>query len=290
MKGLLLSLALSLALHGAAASFLFGGRVGDEGGAGAGGRSSAVSVPAAAEVAKLVDRWERIPDIQKDAGEAQKAPQTSEPWVPPTSESKVLAATPPVLEPVSESAAPARVALANFALSDMPAPARMPVTLPESTFADMPVRAEGGVRPPDAAADRAPDRVEPPAPVRRSAAPAVVSRGEGGLSGAGSVGAGAGGTERAETAWAGQIRGRIAAHHRVPREVMRAGISGRAVVRITVRPDGQLSDIMLVRSSGHALLDRAAIGNVRRAGRMPSAPPGVSRALTVDVPLNFELG
>jgi protein TonB len=53
------------------------------------------------------------------------------------------------------------------------------------------------------------------------------------------------------------------------------GQSGTAVVAFSVSASGSIRGVRLVRSSGSAVLDRAAIETVRRANPVPPAPPGV---------------
>lgn len=88
-------------------------------------------------------------------------------------------------------------------------------------------------------------------------------------------------------AWAAAIRMSIARHHHVPDRAARRGLSGRVVLRVTVEPDGGVTGMAIRASSGHDLLDRAALSSLRRAGRLPRAPGGITRAMTFDVPLTF---
>ena len=94
----------------------------------------------------------------------------------------------------------------------------------------------------------------------------------------------------ARDAWGSAIRVSLARHHRVPDAALRQGLSGRVVLRITVAPDGGIAAHGIRSSSGHALLDKAALAALRRAGRLPAAPSGVSAPMTFDVPLTFQTG
>lgn len=87
-------------------------------------------------------------------------------------------------------------------------------------------------------------------------------------------------------ALAGQMRG----HKRYPSQAEDAGWQGTAEVRVTVLSGGLVQDPELLRSSGHDVLDRAAVEMLRDA--LPTTPvPPVLRQQTfvVDLPVVFEL-
>lgn len=90
--------------------------------------------------------------------------------------------------------------------------------------------------------------------------------------------------------WGNAIRLSISRHHRVPNAALRRGLSGRVVLRVTVMPDGAVAGMAIRASSGHNLLDNAAVATLRRAGRLPQAPAGISAPMTFDVPLAFQTG
>ncbi|RSK41031.1 energy transducer TonB, partial [Rhodovulum iodosum] len=92
-------------------------------------------------------------------------------------------------------------------------------------------------------------------------------------------------------AWGGAILARVTRAHRYPRAALGQGLTGRALVALEVRRDGRLASARLAESSGSALLDRAALASVRRAGPFPPAPVGLTRAsYGFTLPLRFELG
>ncbi len=75
--------------------------------------------------------------------------------------------------------------------------------------------------------------------------------------------------------WGAQIRSRIEVHKRYP------GSAGRAhdeivMVRLQITRTGQLLGVSIVRSSGQAVFDQAALQAVRAAGRFPQAPRELS--------------
>ncbi|MGR3539986.1 MAG: TonB family protein, partial [Hasllibacter sp.] len=72
----------------------------------------------------------------------------------------------------------------------------------------------------------------------------------------------------AQGEWAAAINALIQRQARWP-----AGApSGAARVRIAVAPTGAVAGLSLAASSGSPALDRAALGAVRRVGRLPAAP------------------
>lgn len=79
-------------------------------------------------------------------------------------------------------------------------------------------------------------------------------------------------------------------HKRYPREATAAGWQGVAEVRVTVLEGGVPQEPKLLRSSGHAALDEAALEMLRHALPMTPVPPVLrQRAFTVDLPVVFEL-
>jgi protein TonB len=85
------------------------------------------------------------------------------------------------------------------------------------------------------------------------------------------------------------LRRRIQESLAYPAAARRRGISGTVHLEILLEPSGVVSDVLVVRSSSHALLDDAAVDAVRGLGRMPF-PAGVRpRALRVRLPVVFEL-
>ena len=103
----------------------------------------------------------------------------------------------------------------------------------------------------------------------------------------GSVRAGSGGdTAKLQAVWGNQIRVRIERKKRFPGGMR--GKSGRVIVRLTVSRDGNVLGAKVVRSSGHAEFDRAALQAIRRAGRMPAAPEGITQSShTFNLPMGF---
>jgi len=66
-------------------------------------------------------------------------------------------------------------------------------------------------------------------------------------------------------------------------------MAGTVQVEISVEPTGRISEVVVVRSSSHEMLDSAALDAVRALRQIPF-PPGVRpRAIRVRLPIVFEL-
>jgi protein TonB len=118
------------------------------------------------------------------------------------------------------------------------------------------------------AASRQPDG-QPPPPVPEAAVAAVDDASSAG--------------QAASEAIRKKIRERITAALAYPPAARRRSLEGSAGVRFRIGPDGQPYDIEVGRSSGHALLDRAAIRAVNAGGPFPQVEGDVS------VPISFRL-
>jgi periplasmic protein TonB len=75
-----------------------------------------------------------------------------------------------------------------------------------------------------------------------------------------------------------------------PLAARRRGMEGTAIVRIQLDGDGALLEARLVRDTGHAVLDRAALEMIHRAAPYPRAPYTLaSSTIEVFVPIEFTL-
>ena len=74
-----------------------------------------------------------------------------------------------------------------------------------------------------------------------------------------------------------------------PSAALRARLEGSAQLRVLVGEDGRPQRVEVSRSSGHAMLDAAAIQCVRAARFKPYVLNGVARAALVVVPIDFTL-
>lgn len=75
---------------------------------------------------------------------------------------------------------------------------------------------------------------------------------------------------------------------RYPSIAAQSGLSGRVVLRFTVRWDGEIIDPQITEVSGHESFGDAALQTLRRVGQLPPFPDGIRRReLLVEVPITF---
>ena len=67
------------------------------------------------------------------------------------------------------------------------------------------------------------------------------------------------------------------------------GWQGRTVLRVEIRSDGRVGTVEVLRSSGYAVLDNAAIEAVRAGEFMPAHVGGKPVSSSVEVPIRFQL-
>jgi protein TonB len=85
------------------------------------------------------------------------------------------------------------------------------------------------------------------------------------------------------------LRRRVQEAVTYPSAARRRGASGTVHLEITLEPSGAISEVTLVRSSAHGVLDDAAVDAVRGLRPIPFPPDVRPRALRVRLPVVFEL-
>lgn len=86
------------------------------------------------------------------------------------------------------------------------------------------------------------------------------------------------------------LEAEIARNKRYPRMARRLGQEGTVEVGFVILRDGQLSDVRVVKGSGHAPLDRAAVDTLERLGRFQPIPPELGReSWNLVVPMSYDL-
>lgn len=75
--------------------------------------------------------------------------------------------------------------------------------------------------------------------------------------------------------WGAKIRNKIERAKRYPPGKRRAA---RVTVALTVTRSGKLSGVRVAQSSGNPAFDQAAVNSVKRAGRFPAAPKGLTNS------------
>jgi protein TonB len=85
------------------------------------------------------------------------------------------------------------------------------------------------------------------------------------------------------------LRRRVQEAVTYPETARRRSVVGTVHLEIALEPSGRISEVSLVRSSSHAVLDEAAMDGVRALRRVPFPPDVRPRALRVRLPVVFEL-
>ncbi|HXV23309.1 MAG TPA: energy transducer TonB [Alphaproteobacteria bacterium] len=76
---------------------------------------------------------------------------------------------------------------------------------------------------------------------------------------------------------------------RYPTAARRRGIEGEVLIAVTVGADGGAEHVEVLRSSGHSMLDRAAIEALARWRFEPARNAGQAVAGTIEIPVTFRL-
>ena len=74
-----------------------------------------------------------------------------------------------------------------------------------------------------------------------------------------------------------------------PRSAKRRGIQGEVLLEVAVKTDGSAASVLVSHSSGHAVLDRAALAAVKNWRFIPAKKSGKSVAASVLVPVEFKI-
>ncbi len=95
---------------------------------------------------------------------------------------------------------------------------------------------------------------------------------------------------KADYRWlAESLHRRIVELRHYPSTARLNGWEGKVVLRVTLRQDGQLEAVTVVKSSGHEVLDNAAIEAVRRACPLHLKRELAAPMVVVQVPINYNL-
>jgi protein TonB len=74
-----------------------------------------------------------------------------------------------------------------------------------------------------------------------------------------------------------------------PVAARKQGLEGKVMLRVTVAPDGRITSVTIVQTSGHPMLDRAARDGVARWRFSPARRATGAIASVIDVPIEFKL-
>lgn len=75
-----------------------------------------------------------------------------------------------------------------------------------------------------------------------------------------------------------------------PRSARRLGLEGTVLVEMVINNKGRILSVKLAQSSGHEVLDQAAIAQVHKIGKVPSIPNQIKRnSMTFRIPFEYRL-
>jgi len=230
------------------------------------------------------------------SGTGVRAPRSTAPDFPasraaeaPKSEARAVAPAPPPPAPAAQ--APPLPASPAPTAEPAPVPASGPSSSIASDLPTLPMFPEPPLSPPIAgpAAPGAGGTTEGGAGSR----PGGETRGEGGPSGSalalGTPGPGAGASPAEYGPYLKQFRQRVQESLVYPLAARRQGLRGSVELDIWLDPAGRVHDVRVARSSGHGLLDDAAIETVHHLGPLPFPESLPRRVLLIRLPLVFDL-
>ncbi|OYU47310.1 MAG: hypothetical protein CFE31_17470 [Rhizobiales bacterium PAR1] len=88
--------------------------------------------------------------------------------------------------------------------------------------------------------------------------------------------------------WQRRIFTHIVRFKHYPEQARAKRLGGEALVSFTLDADGRVSDVQVVRSAGHALLDQAAVAVLQRANPLPKPPVQLAGSnLAFTLPMRF---
>ena len=88
---------------------------------------------------------------------------------------------------------------------------------------------------------------------------------------------------------AGPLLQRIEALKQYPATARLHRLEGRVIVRIVIQQDGHITSATIARSSGHDVLDQAALETIRQASPLTLSQPLEKSSVTMQIPLGYYL-
>ncbi len=82
------------------------------------------------------------------------------------------------------------------------------------------------------------------------------------------------------------LRSRILSEKAYPAVARKRGMEGIVHLMVSLDPEGELIEVKVIRSSGHRVLDRAAIVLIRR---VVPYEHGLGQSLTIEIPIRYSL-
>jgi len=97
-------------------------------------------------------------------------------------------------------------------------------------------------------------------------------------------------TRKADYGWlAGILLPRIEALKHYPAEARLNHAEGRVVVRIVIQDDGHIASAVIAKSSGHDLLDQAALETIHQITPLTLSQPLEQASVTIHIPIGYYL-
>lgn len=84
-----------------------------------------------------------------------------------------------------------------------------------------------------------------------------------------------------------KLRAWLARNMRYPASARSSGLEGAALVRFTIDENGRVLSASLARSSGHAVLDTAAVNMIKKGSPAPTPPMGSPPQTTITLTVDF---
>ena len=200
-----------------------------------------------------------------------------------------------------DDAAPAAAASDTAVpVTELPPEPPMPTLRPETAkLPDVPPPPPTPAVPQKPAAAKPPPKAKPapaapakPAPARQQSTPSASQQAAAGPK---PGDAGAGGASREErggaslSSYQSKVAARLRRFRSYPEAARAQALRGTASVTFTIVASGAVGKVSLSGSSGHKVLDQAALDMVRRAAPFPPIPNGLGNSVTISVPIRFDL-
>ncbi len=91
-------------------------------------------------------------------------------------------------------------------------------------------------------------------------------------------------------AYLGTVHRALQEKRRYPRSAKRAGLEGKVVVEVQIDATGLILSHKVLRSSGHSMLDRAALDTVTSMGKLPAPPSALEwKTRSMKVPFVYKI-
>jgi protein TonB len=204
----------------------------------------------------------------------------STPVAAQTYEAQPVVSGPPVVETKSEPIVTASTPVTH----DIPV--SEPASAPPAPAPAMEAAAAANEPPPTSTPSDSTEPVPPPTPPVAAAQPDPATMEEHQVVASAAISK----TAKADNTWvADSLHRRISELRHYPSMARLNGWEGKVVLKVSIRKDGQLKDVQVVTSSGHASLDQAAIEAVKRACPLHMKHELTAPMVVLHLPVNYRL-